>query len=239
MPWPWTSARQEDVDAGVSVIGVVLLGVLDAPDDDAVQFDGEDRVVRVVLEPGLGDALRRHGPTSGPRTAPEDRPKAFDVVVVAGRRTTRSPRRIGSVMAGHRTEPRGRDGRGLVPSRDATPTRAPEHLERPGPGRSRAVPGCRDAPGDRRRRVGRGLARALVDEHAIVIADGAMGTMLFSAGLQFGDPPEAWNVSRARARPPDPPRLPRGRLADRHDQHVRRAIACAWRCTASTSASRS
>lgn len=35
----------------------------------------------------------------------------------------------------------------------------------------------------------------LVDRHAVVIADGAMGTMLFSAGLQFGDPPEAWNVS--------------------------------------------
>jgi 5-methyltetrahydrofolate--homocysteine methyltransferase len=27
-----------------------------------------------------------------------------------------------------------------------------------------------------------------------VVADGAMGTMLFEAGLQFGDPPEAWNL---------------------------------------------
>ncbi len=27
-----------------------------------------------------------------------------------------------------------------------------------------------------------------------ILADGAMGTMLFEAGLQFGDPPEAWNV---------------------------------------------
>ena len=35
----------------------------------------------------------------------------------------------------------------------------------------------------------------LVDANPVVIADGAMGTMLFSAGLQFGDPPEAWNVS--------------------------------------------
>jgi len=35
----------------------------------------------------------------------------------------------------------------------------------------------------------------LVERHPVVIADGAMGTMLFSAGLQFGDPPEAWNVS--------------------------------------------
>lgn len=29
----------------------------------------------------------------------------------------------------------------------------------------------------------------------MVLADGAMGTMLFAAGLQFGDPPEAWNLS--------------------------------------------
>lgn len=27
-----------------------------------------------------------------------------------------------------------------------------------------------------------------------IIADGAMGTQLFAAGLQFGDPPETWNV---------------------------------------------
>lgn len=27
-----------------------------------------------------------------------------------------------------------------------------------------------------------------------ILADGAMGTMLFEAGLQFGDPPEVWNV---------------------------------------------
>lgn len=35
----------------------------------------------------------------------------------------------------------------------------------------------------------------LLSANRVVIADGAMGTMLFSAGLQFGDPPEAWNVS--------------------------------------------
>lgn len=29
-----------------------------------------------------------------------------------------------------------------------------------------------------------------------VLADGAMGTMLFEAGLQFGDPPEVWNVTQ-------------------------------------------
>ena len=36
---------------------------------------------------------------------------------------------------------------------------------------------------------------SVVAERPTVLADGAMGTMLFSAGLQFGDPPEAWNVS--------------------------------------------
>ena len=28
----------------------------------------------------------------------------------------------------------------------------------------------------------------------LIMADGAMGTMLFDAGLQFGDPPETWNI---------------------------------------------
>ncbi|HZC32706.1 MAG TPA: homocysteine S-methyltransferase family protein [Candidatus Bathyarchaeia archaeon] len=37
--------------------------------------------------------------------------------------------------------------------------------------------------------------RALLAEDQPILADGAMGTMLFGAGLQFGDPPEAWNVS--------------------------------------------
>ncbi len=35
----------------------------------------------------------------------------------------------------------------------------------------------------------------LLDEAGPILADGAMGTMLFSAGLQFGDPPETWNLS--------------------------------------------
>ena len=29
-----------------------------------------------------------------------------------------------------------------------------------------------------------------------ILADGAMGTMLFAAGLQFGDPPEMWNLTQ-------------------------------------------
>lgn len=36
---------------------------------------------------------------------------------------------------------------------------------------------------------------ALLDEGGAVLADGAMGTMLFEAGLQFGDPPEIWNLA--------------------------------------------
>ena len=38
--------------------------------------------------------------------------------------------------------------------------------------------------------------RELVGSNATVIADGAMGTMLFANGLMFGDPPEVWNLSR-------------------------------------------
>ena len=38
--------------------------------------------------------------------------------------------------------------------------------------------------------------RELLAEGGPILADGAMGTMLFAAGLQFGDPPEVWNVSQ-------------------------------------------
>jgi 5-methyltetrahydrofolate--homocysteine methyltransferase len=37
--------------------------------------------------------------------------------------------------------------------------------------------------------------RALLDEPGPILADGAMGTMLFANGLQFGDPPEVWNLA--------------------------------------------
>ena len=36
---------------------------------------------------------------------------------------------------------------------------------------------------------------ALLGAGGPILADGAMGTMLFAAGLQFGDPPEVWNLS--------------------------------------------
>ena len=34
----------------------------------------------------------------------------------------------------------------------------------------------------------------LVGSGATVVADGAMGTMLMQNGLEFGDPPEVWNL---------------------------------------------
>lgn len=37
--------------------------------------------------------------------------------------------------------------------------------------------------------------RAMLAGGGPIIADGAMGTMLFSNGLQFGDPPEVWNLA--------------------------------------------
>jgi 5-methyltetrahydrofolate--homocysteine methyltransferase len=36
---------------------------------------------------------------------------------------------------------------------------------------------------------------ALIDSGRPILADGAMGTMLFAEGLQFGDPPEVWNLT--------------------------------------------
>lgn len=37
--------------------------------------------------------------------------------------------------------------------------------------------------------------RDLLAEPGPILADGAMGTMLFANGLQFGDPPEVWNLA--------------------------------------------
>ena len=37
--------------------------------------------------------------------------------------------------------------------------------------------------------------QALIESAGPILADGAMGTMLFAAGLQFGDPPEVWNLA--------------------------------------------
>ena len=38
--------------------------------------------------------------------------------------------------------------------------------------------------------------RDVIASSSTVVADGAMGTMLFANGLMFGDPPEVWNLSK-------------------------------------------
>jgi 5-methyltetrahydrofolate--homocysteine methyltransferase len=37
--------------------------------------------------------------------------------------------------------------------------------------------------------------QSLLDSSGYIVADGAMGTMLFAAGLEHGDPPESWNLA--------------------------------------------
>ena len=55
--------------------------------------------------------------------------------------------------------------------------------------------GERTGPGPVAPAAARARWDAVAGSGGVVIADGAMGTMLFAAGLQFGDPPEMWNVA--------------------------------------------
>ncbi|HET9457414.1 MAG TPA: hypothetical protein VFO78_08740, partial [Candidatus Limnocylindrales bacterium] len=81
-----------------------------------------------------------------------------------------------------RSEPTPRTRRrGVRPSTGPGPTGSP-------PG---SPPGRRTVDGDANARW-----RALLEGDGPILADGAMGTMLFAAGLQFGDPPEVWNLSQ-------------------------------------------
>ena len=64
--------------------------------------------------------------------------------------------------------------------------------------------------------------RALLAEGGPILADGAMGTMLFASGPPVRRSARGLERQQPRGRPADPPRLPRRRLADRHDEHVRR-----------------
>ena len=70
-----------------------------------------------------------------------------------------------------------------------SPTAEPEPFD------PAAFPGLEE-----RRRADGGAAserwRDLIAANRTVIADGAMGTMLFANGLMFGDPPEVWNLSK-------------------------------------------
>ena len=52
------------------------------------------------------------------------------------------------------------------------------------------------APGPVPPAVQRSRWEAAVHSGITTLADGAMGTMLFSSGLQFGDPPEIWNLTQ-------------------------------------------
>jgi len=56
-------------------------------------------------------------------------------------------------------------------------------------------PGERATPGPVPPAIQRARWDLLVQGGTPVLADGAMGTMLFAAGLQFGDPPEMWNLA--------------------------------------------
>ena len=51
------------------------------------------------------------------------------------------------------------------------------------------------APGPVSAAEARARWTAALADGPVTLADGAMGTMLFAAGLQFGDPPEMWNLA--------------------------------------------
>ena len=58
------------------------------------------------------------------------------------------------------------------------------------------ISGEHAAPGPVPPEIQRARWNAVVHAGTPALADGAMGTMLFSSGLQFGDPPEVWNVTQ-------------------------------------------
>ena len=53
-----------------------------------------------------------------------------------------------------------------------------------------------DQPSPSSRFAGRARWDGLLDGDGPILADGAMGTMLFAAGLRVGDPPEVWNLTQ-------------------------------------------
>ena len=55
---------------------------------------------------------------------------------------------------------------------------------------------ARGAPGPVPAAQARARWDAVLGRRPVTLADGAMGTMLFSSGLQFGDPPEVWNLTQ-------------------------------------------
>ncbi len=66
------------------------------------------------------------------------------------------------------------------------------------------------------------MLETLLAEGRPLLADGAMGTNLFEAGLTSGDNPELWNASRPEAIRALAPKLRRGGRGHRPDQQFRR-----------------
>ncbi len=70
---------------------------------------------------------------------------------------------------------------------------------RPSSGGARPDPAAAPRPAVRPDATGGAASqrwRDLLADDGSIIADGAMGTMLFDNGLMFGDPPEVWNLSK-------------------------------------------
>ena len=63
----------------------------------------------------------------------------------------------------------------------------------------------------------------------VMVADGAMGTMLYSRGVFINRCFDELNLSSRRHGPPDPPGVRQGRRGDPGDQHVRRQPAAPGR----------
>jgi 5-methyltetrahydrofolate--homocysteine methyltransferase len=82
---------------------------------------------------------------------------------------------------------------------DGTRSGVPARVDA-GPGLLQAVDPAAFPDLEARRQVDGGVPsarwRALLEEGGPILADGAMGTMLFLSGLQFGDPPEVWNLTQ-------------------------------------------
>ncbi len=93
-----------------------------------------------------------------------------------------SPRRTvrGRGNRPNRTATADPDGTSTAADLDADPARFPDRATR------EAIDGG----------VASARFRALLAEGGPILADGAMGTMLFANGLQFGDPPEVWNLTQ-------------------------------------------
>jgi 5-methyltetrahydrofolate--homocysteine methyltransferase len=86
----------------------------------------------------------------------------------------------------HRDRPRPGTGGGADSATFATTLELVDHDRFPDTATRRAIDGGKASQ----------KFRDLLAEDGPIMADGAMGTMLFANGLQFGDPPEVWNLTQ-------------------------------------------